>query len=155
MLHFGVAFLVVLGVGVLVLAYRDRLAIDLSNQLATLLSMCIGVAFGMVWELVEFIIDWVRASAIQTSNTQTMLDLLWTDVGAVLGAIVATSVYCRWLPGRQRQEIGDFSVWVSDGPLKVIQRQGLAMTLAWTAIVVVAVAALWFTGRPVPGFSNG
>src|SRR5215216_237305 len=89
--------LVTIIVGVLVLAYRDRRHVQLADQLAALLTMLVGVAFGMLWELVQFIFDWVALSDLQPSNLDTMIDLLACDVAAVLGGTLATTLYCRAL----------------------------------------------------------
>ena len=148
----GVCAVVVLGFGVLALAYRDRRNVHLPDQLAALLSMLVGVAFGMLWELVEFILDWVASTDFQPTNTSTMLDLLASDVAAVIGAVLATRLYCRSLTVRQRGQLGDLAAWLADGPNQVLHEHGFAMTLAVSAVVVAVVAGLWFAGRPVPGF---
>ncbi|HET6314889.1 MAG TPA: hypothetical protein VFG86_00420, partial [Chloroflexota bacterium] len=85
----------VLAGGLLLLAYRDRRRIDLADELATLVAMLAGVAFGMLWELVEFILDWVASTDLQPTNTNTMMDLLACDVAAVIGAVFATWLYCH------------------------------------------------------------
>src|SRR5207302_7208929 len=89
--------------GVLLLAWRDVEGVDLADELAALTSMCAGIFFGVVWELVEFVIDWTLNSDLQKSNSDTMTDLLWNDVGAAFAAVLAARLYCHWLSARQRQ----------------------------------------------------
>src|SRR5437868_1393631 len=72
---FGFALLV----GLLLLGWRDRARIDITDKLATLTAMFAGILFGVMWEIVEFILDWVRYSDLQKSNSDTMTDLLSND----------------------------------------------------------------------------
>jgi hypothetical protein len=152
LVHSVEGFLVSLLIGLLILGWRDREAIDVTDQLAALLAMFAGVLFGVVWELIEFVIDWVRYSDIQKSNTDTTTDLLWCDVGAVVGAVLAVRLYCRWLHARDRQDLGDIGVWLFDGPSRFLDRHGFLVTILVALLAGAAVAALWFAGRPVPGF---
>jgi hypothetical protein len=151
-LHVFGTLVVVAAVGALVLGYRDRARVDLSDQLATVLAMFVGGLVAMFVELVEFLSDWLLGTQLQPSNTDTMTDLLASDLGAVVGALLATLVYCRWLSARQRQRLGERAVWLTDGPSRTLHRHGFAITLAVSTVIALAVAALWFTGRPVPGF---
>jgi uncharacterized membrane protein HdeD (DUF308 family) len=144
--------LAVLLVGTLFLAWRDRETVALNNQLATLMTMFFGVLFGIAWELTEFVLDWVFSGDIQKSNTDTTTDLLWNDVGAVLGALLAVHLYCRWLQARQREELGARAAWLVDGPSRLLDKHGFLITIVVAVVAVVAVAALWFADRPVPGF---
>jgi hypothetical protein len=127
----------------------------LPDELAALLTTLVGFAFAMLWELVAFILDWVVSTDLQPSNTDTMLDLLVCNVAAVLGAVLATSLYCRALSMQRRMRLGVLAVWVSDGPSRMLDEHGFAITLTCTLLVTVAVAALWFAGRSVPGFPIG
>ena len=147
--------LVVVAIGNLLLAYRDTRAIHLPDQLAAFLAMLAGFAFGMLWELVEFISDWVASTDLQPSNLNSMMDLLASNVAAVVGGVLATWVYCHVLGAEQREELGNLAGWLSDGPSKLLDRHGYAMMLLFTAVTVLAVVALWFAGRPVPGFPIG
>jgi hypothetical protein len=97
----------------------------------------------------------VRYSDLQKSNTETMTDLLWSDAGAVIGAVLAVRLYCRWLRTRDRQQLGDLAVWLFDGPSRWLDRHGMLMTVVVALIAGAAVAALWFADRPVPGFPIG
>src|SRR6266446_3941514 len=45
--------LVTLLVGVLLLAWRDHEHVDLSDHLATLMTMCVGIFEGLSWEIVD------------------------------------------------------------------------------------------------------
>jgi hypothetical protein len=148
-------FLVAITVGLLLLAWRDREHIDLSDQLATLMTICVGIFAGVMWELVEFVLDWLRYSDLQKSNSDTMTDLLWNDVGAVVGASLAMRVYCHVLRANDRAELGHIATWISDGPSRVLDRHGFLVSIIVALLGAAAVAALWFAGRLVPGLGNG
>ena len=148
-------FLVALTVGLLLLAWRDREHIDLSDQLATLMTICVGIFAGVMWELVEFVLDWVRYSDLQKSNSDTMTDLLWNDVAAVVGALLAVRLYCHVLRANDRAELGHIATWVLDGPSRVLDRHGFLVSIIVALLGAAAVAALWFAGRLVPGLGNG
>jgi hypothetical protein len=150
-----VVLVVVLLVGLLVLAYRDRRGVQLSDQLTALLTMLVGVTFGMLWELLEFILDWAISTDLQPTNTDTMTDLLAANVAAVVGGGLATWLYCHWLKPARRQQLGNLAGRLFDGPSRVLDRHGLAMIVAFTALLVLAVTVLWFAGRSVPGFPLG
>src|SRR5436309_9454559 len=64
----------------LLFAWRDATAVALPDELGSLLSIFAGIFFGVMWEIVEFIRDWVAYSDLQKSNTDTMTDLLGNDV---------------------------------------------------------------------------
>jgi hypothetical protein len=151
----GLTLVVVQLAGLLLLAYRDRRSVYLPDQLAALMTMLMGFAFAMLWELVAFILDWVASTDLQPSNMDTMLNLLACDVAAVLGAVLATSVYCRALSTKRQMRLGALAVWLSDGPSRMLDEHGFAITLTCALLVTVAVAELWFAGRPVPGFPIG
>ena len=142
-------------VGLLVLGWRDRARIDVVEQLAALLAIFVGMLFGVAWELVEFVLDWVRDSNLQPSNTSTLVDMLWNDVGAVVGGAVAGRVYCHVLSARQRARLGELAAWLFDGPSWVLDRHGFLITIIVSLLAVIGVATLWFVGRPVPGFTTG
>jgi hypothetical protein len=124
-------------------------------QLATLMTICTGIFAGVLWELVEFVLDWVRYSDLQKSNSDTMTDFLWNDVGAVIGALLAARWYCQWLRSNERAEISGLATWLIDGPSRVLERHGFLVTTIVAVLIVAAVAAVWFAGRPVPGLGNG
>jgi hypothetical protein len=146
---FGVAVLV----GLLLLGWRDHEQVDLTDQLATLTTMFAGILFGVAWEVLEFILDWVRYSDIQKSNSDTMTDLLINDVCAVLGALLAARLYCTWISPRQRQEIGSVSAWLVGGPSRVLDRHGFLIALMVVLLAALGVAAIWYSGRPAPGLA--
>jgi len=153
--HFVLIVPVVIAFGVVLLGYRDRARVDLPDQLAALLAMLVGMLVAMLVELVEFVSDWVLSTQIQPTNTDTMLDLLASYVGAAVGAVFAMTIFCRWLTAAQREWLGSLGVWLSDGPSRVLDKHGFAITFAVTGLVGITVAALWFAGRPVPGIGNG
>jgi hypothetical protein len=153
--HFLAAVCVTLPVGLLLLGWRDRKAIDLSDQLAAALSILAGMQFGVLWKLVEFVLDWVFSTDLEKSNSQTMTDLLWNDVGTVVAAVLATRLYCHALSAPQRQQLGRVATWLFGGPSRVLDRHGVLVTLVVAAVAAVTVASLWFAGRPMPGIPNG
>src|SRR5437762_11728181 len=136
-------FLVAVLVGVLLLGWRDLAAINLSDQLAALLTMCSGMFFGVLWEIVEFVLDWVRYSDLQKSNSDTMTDLLWNDVAAVVGALLAARWYCHVLRANERSETGQIAIWLIDGPNRWLARHGFLLTIIVAVLGAAAVAALW------------
>lgn len=153
LVHGVEGFLVALLVGLLVLGWRDRAAIDLTDQLAVLLTIFSGIFFNVLWEIVEFVLDWARYSDLQKSNSDTMTDLLWGDLGTVIGAVLAARLYCHWLRTSQRAEVGGVGEWLVDGPSRLLDRHGLLISVVIGVLAVAAVAALWFAGRPMPGLA--
>jgi hypothetical protein len=145
--HSLVTFGVTLAFGLLVLGWRDRERVEIGDHLAALLSMLAGILFGVVWEIAEFLIDWIFQTDLQTSNTDTMVDLLWTDVGAVVAAVLATRVYCHVLTASQRTALGARAHRLVDGPSRMLDRHGKLITLVVVVLSGAAVASLWYTGR--------
>ena len=138
--------------GFLLLGWRQQAEVDLPDELAGLMTVFAGIFFGVMWEIVEFIRDWVAYSDLQKSNTDTMTDFLCNDVAAVLAALLAVRIYTRWLNQHQRQDLGRTAEWLVDGPSRVLDRHGFALTIVAVVLIGAAVTTLWFTGRPVPGF---
>ena len=139
--------------GVLLFAWRDVERIGLADELATLMAMCAGVFFGVIWEIVEFVIDWVGNADLQKSNSDTMTDFLWNDLGTAVAAVLAARLYCRWLSQREREGLGGLAVWLVSGPSRLLDRHGFLMTLVAAVAIAGAVTVVWFSGRPVPGFA--
>jgi hypothetical protein len=139
--------------GLLLFGWRDREGIDLTDQLAALTTMFVGILFGVVWEIVEFILDWARYSDLQKSNSDTMTDLLFNDVGAVLGALLAARLYCAWLSATERQALGAIAERLVGGPTRLLDRHGLLIAALVAFLAVLTVAAIWFSGRPLPGLA--
>jgi hypothetical protein len=154
-MHFLAALGVSLLIGLLVLGWRDHKQIDFGDQQATLLSIFAGIQFGVLWKLVEFVLDWVWITDLQKSNSQTMIDLMWNDVGAVVGAVLAARLYCHLLNAGQREQFGGVATWLVSGPSRELDRHGVFVTIVVAAIASLTVAGLWLAGRPVPGFGNG
>lgn len=144
---------VLVGVAVLwlVLGWRDRERIDMPTELATLVTVFAGIVFGVVWETVEFVIDWSTYSNLQKSNSDTMTDFLWNDIGAVIGALLAARLYYHVLADSDHQELGSTAVWLFDGPSRFLDRHGVAVTIAVVLVVAGGVLAVWFASRPLPG----
>jgi len=154
-MYFVAALGVSVLIGLLVLGWRDHQRIDLGEQQATLLSILAGIQVGVLWKLAEFVVDWVWNADLQQSNTETMIDLLWNDVGAVVGAVLAARLYCHVAKASQRAKLGAIGTWLVSGPSRGLDRHGVLVTLVLAAIAVMTVAGLWLAGRPVPGFGNG
>jgi hypothetical protein len=145
---------VVLGltVGLLLIAWRDRERVDLSDELAVLMTIFTGMVAGVVWKIAEFVVDWVRYSDIQKSNRETMIDFLAVDVGVVVGAVLSARVYCNQLRPEQRRALGDTAAWLFGGPSRFLERHGILAAVVFSVLAGYAVAGRWFAGRPVPGF---
>jgi hypothetical protein len=135
----------------LLLAWRDAASVDLTNELAGLLSIFAGIVFGVLWEIVEFIRDWVAYSDLQKSNTDTMTDLLCNDLAVIVAALLAVRLYTRVATATPRQTLGRTAQWLVDGPSRVLDHHGFTIMLVVAIAMAGSVAALWFAGRPVPG----
>jgi hypothetical protein len=138
-------------IGLLVLGWRDRARIDITDELAGLVAMCAGILFGVGWKIVEFVQDWATYADVEKSNSDTMTDFLWNDFGVVIGAVLAVSVYCRVLRGRERESVGSVAHWLVDGPSRVLDRHGVWATVLIAVVAAAAVVAVWFASRPLPG----
>ncbi|MDQ3809088.1 MAG: hypothetical protein M3336_02245 [Chloroflexota bacterium] len=149
--HFVATGGFVLCAGLLLFGLRDHKPMDVPDQLAAWLAMFLGMLSGMLWEFVEFVLDWVTDAELQPSNADSLTDMLASDVAAVLAASLAAHLYCRRLSVEQRQALGALAGWLTDGPGRLLDRHGFAITLALSALLGLAAAALWFSGRPVPG----
>jgi hypothetical protein len=150
--HFFDGFAATLVFALLLLAWCDRTRTELSDELAALLAMFGGILFGVAWEVVEFVRDWVAYSDLQKSNTDTMTDFLVNDVAAVLAALLAVHVFCR-LAASDRRGLGTVAEWLVDGPSRLLDRHGLALTTLVLGLIAATILALWFAGRPIPGFA--
>jgi hypothetical protein len=140
------------GFGLLLLGWRERTRTDITDELAALLTMFAGVLFGVLWAILDFTRDWVAYSDLQRSNAETMTEFLSNDIAAVLAALLAVSVYWR-LRSARREALASSAAWLFDGPSRVLDRHGLAMTTIGMGLIAATVLTLWFAGRPVPGVS--
>lgn len=154
-MHGIAAFIVAGGIGFLILAWRDHQRFEIDDRVVATVSMCVGLLFGVAWELVEFVVDWVRYSDLQLSNLDTMTDLLWNDVGSVVAGSMVVWAYCSLLNLRAREHLGAFAERLVHGPSHVLDRHGFLITIIVALLAAIAVGALWFVGRPVPGFPIG
>src|SRR6266536_1525447 len=115
MLHWGKfvhgaeAFLLASVSGYLLLAYRDRERLQVHTHVVALVTGLVGVIFGAFWEFLEFMLDWIRYSDLQKSNTDTMMDLLWNNLGAVLGTLLVLRFYYHSTGLAVRGEVGDLA----------------------------------------------
>ena len=139
--------------GLLFLGWRDLAQIDVTDELAALLAMCVGIFFGVMWEIVEFVRDWVAYSDLQKSNTDTMTDLLCNDVACIVAAVLVVRLYAHVTSAADRKQLGETAEWLVDGPSRLLDRHGLTLTVIAAGCIAAAVAGLWFAGRPVPGLS--
>ena len=137
--------------GSLFLGWRAAARIDVTDELAGLLTMFVGILFGVMWEVVEFIRDWVAYSDLQKSNSDTTTDLLCNDLAVVVAALVTLRVYCHVLSLDHRRALGRTAEWLVDGPSRLLDRHGLALSVIGLCLIAGAVASLWFADRPVPG----
>jgi hypothetical protein len=112
-----------------------------------LLAALMGIVVGTLWELSEFVVDWIGLADLQPSNTDTMTDLLATNVAAVLGAVVALNVYRHVLGPARRDWLGTLGSRVADTSSDVLERHGRLVTLAVLGVITVVLAGLWFTDR--------
>jgi hypothetical protein len=137
--------------GLLFFGWRDFTSIEITDEFAVLMTIFAGIAFGVLWEIVEFVRDWVAYSDLQKSNMDTMTDFLFNDVAAVLAALLVVRIYRRLLGEREQVRLGQTAEWLVNGPSRALDRHGLPLTLLTLAIITAAVASLWFAGRPLPG----
>ena len=133
------------------LGYRDHRRLCLPTQLAALCSMAVGIMFGASWEVVEFLIDWVRYSDLQKSNLDTMTDMLWSNLAAVVAGLLMVRLYARAVSSAEREAIGACADALSAPLGRLLDQHGRIMTLALFVAIAAFVASLWFAGRPVPG----
>src|SRR5205823_3078761 len=106
---------------------RHRTRAEITDELAALLAMFGGILFGVLWEIVEFVRDWVAYSDLQKSNTDTMTDFLWNDLATVIAALVAMRVYCRVVTAADRDQLAGVAEWLVDGPSHMLDRHGFAL----------------------------
>ena len=149
--HAAVGFCATFIFGLLLLGWRQQAHVDFVDELAALLTMFFGILVGLLWEIVEFVRDWVAYSDLQKSNTDTMTDFLCNDVAVVIAGLLAMRVYCHMLNGQDRASLGATAEWLVDGPSGLLDRHGFLLTIVVAVIMAAAVAALWFADRPVPG----
>jgi hypothetical protein len=135
----------------LLLGFRDQRQLELPDQMAAVASIFIGATAGAVWEIIEFLVDWVRASDLQKSNADTMTDMLWADLAAVVVGVLAVRLYCHALTPRHHQALGALAEWLFAPLGRLLDRHGKLMVLAAALLIAAFIASLWFTGRPVPG----
>lgn len=137
--------------GLLLLAWRNATRVDLADELAGLMTVFFGLLFGVLWEIVEFVRDWVAYSDLQKSNMDTMTDFLCNDVATVIAMLIALRVFFHHIGAADRHELGRVAEWLVDGPSRVLNRHGMALTVIAIGVIAGTLASLWFAGRPVPG----
>jgi hypothetical protein len=135
----------------LLVGYADRAELGLSRQLAALAAVCVGITAGVVWEFVEFVIDWVTSGDLQKSNTDTMTDLLWSNLAALGGAVLAVRVYHHVWDDASRAAVGGLAECLFAPIGHFLNRHGKLAFLLMVLVIAASIAGLWFTGRPVPG----
>lgn len=137
-------------VALVVLGWRGEAKVDLADHIVALLAMSAGLLFGICWETVEFVIDWVLRTSIQKSNADTMTDFLWNDLAAVVGALVGLRLYYHVLDDGSRKRLGQTGAWLFDGPGRLFDRHGVLVGVIAAIIVALTLLGLWFSGRSSP-----
>jgi hypothetical protein len=96
------------------------------------------------------VLDWIRYSDMQKSNTDTMTDMLSNNLGAVLGTLLVFHAYCRWTGLDVRGELGDLAIWVFTPVGQLLDQHGKLLGVLVLLGITLYVAALWFAERPLP-----
>jgi hypothetical protein len=135
----------------LLLGFAQRFELGLPGQLAALGSLFVGVLAGAVWEFVEFLLDWVRYSDLQKSNTDTMTDLLWSNLAAGAAALLMVRLYHHGLSETERVALGTFGECLLKPLGRLLDRHGRMALLVVALVIAASIAGLWFAGRPIPG----
>jgi hypothetical protein len=148
--HAAEGFLVAGVAAYLIVGYRDREQPGTHAQVVALTSMLVGVTFGAFWEFLAFVLDWVRGSDLQKANADTMTDLLWNDLAAVLGALLALHAYYHWTPPAVRRQLGDLAAWLFNPIGRLLDAHGKLLAAFVLLGIVVYVAALWYAERALP-----
>jgi hypothetical protein len=148
LVHVVEGFLVTAVVGLLLLSFTDRPRLDIHTQILALTTIGVGVTFGAFWEFLEFLLDWVRYSDLQKSNTDTMTDMLGNDVAAVLATLLAFHAYHHWII--EKRELGDLADSIFTPIGRLLDRHGTLLALVALLSIAVYVAALWYAERPLP-----
>jgi hypothetical protein len=141
--------------GLLLFGYRDRNQLGVSYAFIGTLVALAGVSLGMLWELVEFVIDWVGFADLQPSNLDTLTDLLACCAAASLAAPLALAVYRRAMRPTGREWLGARSQRVTDVSSGMLERHGGLVTVVTVALLALVLASLWFTERAAPRVSIG
>jgi hypothetical protein len=137
-------------VALVVLGWRDEVGVDLADHIVGLLAMSAALLFGLCWETVEFVIDWVLRTSIQKSNTDSMTDFLWNDLAAVVGALLGLRLYYHVLDDASRKRLGRTGVWLLDGPGRLFDRHGVLVGVVAAIVVALTLLGIWFSGRSSP-----
>jgi hypothetical protein len=72
-----------------------------------------------------------------------------------VGGALMAAVYCHVLGFDVRARLGAIADWLVNGPSQVLDKHGFLVTIVVSIVAAVAVGALWFAGRPIPGFPLG
>jgi hypothetical protein len=143
-------FLVAVLVGYLLLGYRHSGQLEAHIQVVALVTTFIGVSFGAFWEFLEFVLDWVRRSDLQKSNTDTMTDMLWNNLCVVLGTFFVSFAYYHWTNEAERRGLGKLAAQVFAPIGQLLDQHGRLLTMLVLMGIALYVAALWFSERPLP-----
>ena len=150
LVHAAEGFLVASGAAYLLIAYRDREEPGVRTQVVALMAMLLGVTFGMFWELLAFVLDWIRHSDLQQSNTDSMTDMLSNDLAAVLGALLALHAYCHWTRPAAQREVGHLATWLFKPLGRLLDTHGTLLTSFVLLAIAAYIVALWYTERALP-----
>ncbi len=99
-LHFQSGFLISTSGYILIytLNNHEKRALRLSPLFITLFAISFSLAFGVIWEVLEFAVDSVFGTTWQGGNTDTMMDLIADG----LGAIILSAIGYIWMNKHRR-----------------------------------------------------
>jgi hypothetical protein len=148
--HAAEGLLVAAVAAYLLIAYRDRESLDVHTHVVALVAMFVGLTFGAFWEFLAFMIDWIRNSDLQKSNTDTMTDMLWNNLGAGLGTLLALHAYYHWTDLTVQRELGDRAAWLFNLIGRLLDANGKLLAALVLLGIASYVAALWYAERALP-----
>jgi len=150
LVHAAEGFLVASVAAYLLIAYRDREQPGVHTQVVALMSMLVGVTFGACWEFLAFVLDWIRHSDLQKSNTDTVTDMLSNDLAAVLGALLALHAYYHWTRPAAQREVSDLAAWLFNPIGRLLDARGKLLAAFVLLGIAVYCTALWYAERALP-----
>jgi hypothetical protein len=72
------------------------------------LAFCFALSIGALWEIFEFTVDQIFGTQMQKSATDTMVDLIFDALGAIIGALAGYFYLRGWRAGLPGRLIRDF-----------------------------------------------
>lgn len=147
--HAAEGFLVAVIAGYLLLGYQ-RAGLRAHRHVVAAVTLFIGITFGAFWEFLEFVLDWIRYSDLQKSNTDTMTDMLWNDLAVVVGTLVVFRLYYHFTDVDEQRQLGELSARLFTPIGRLLDRHGKLLAVAALVGIALYVAALWYSQRPIP-----